>query len=143
VLCSATTADRARLRPDRAWLIDLGSYQLRDFPGEERLFQLGAPGLRRRFPRPRCDHADGARPLGARILPSARPTLDALTRAEAAVARLVGQGLSNPQIAQRLYISRYTVETHLKHIFAKLAISARTELAALVARADQALSGRP
>jgi DNA-binding CsgD family transcriptional regulator len=53
---------------------------------------------------------------------------------ERAVAGLVAEGLSNPQIAQRLYISRHTAETHMKHIFAKLGLSARAELAALVAR---------
>ncbi len=61
------------------------------------------------------------------------PTTNALTRAEAAVARLVAEGLSNPQIANRLYISRHTAETHMKHIFAKLGVSSRAELAARVA----------
>jgi class 3 adenylate cyclase len=62
-----------------------------------------------------------------------RPTASALTRAEVAVARLVAEGLSNPQIAKRLYISRHTAETHMKHIFAKLGVSSRAELAARVA----------
>jgi DNA-binding CsgD family transcriptional regulator len=57
----------------------------------------------------------------------------ALTRAEVAVARLVAEGLSNPQIAKRLYISRHTAETHMKHIFAKLGVSSRAELAARIA----------
>jgi class 3 adenylate cyclase/DNA-binding CsgD family transcriptional regulator len=61
------------------------------------------------------------------------PATNALTRAEAAVARLVAEGLSNPQIANRLYISRHTAETHMKHIFAKLGVSSRAELAARVA----------
>jgi len=56
-----------------------------------------------------------------------------LTRAELAVARLVAEGLSNPQIAKRLYISRHTAETHMKHIFAKLGVSSRAELAARIA----------
>jgi class 3 adenylate cyclase len=62
-----------------------------------------------------------------------RPAANALTRAETAVARLVAEGLSNPQIAHRLYISRHTAETHMKHIFAKLGVSSRAELAARVA----------
>jgi class 3 adenylate cyclase len=62
-----------------------------------------------------------------------RRPASALTRAELAVAHLVAEGLSNPQIAKRLYISRHTAETHMKHIFAKLGISSRAELAARVA----------
>jgi DNA-binding CsgD family transcriptional regulator len=60
-------------------------------------------------------------------------TASPLTRAEVAVARLVAEGLSNPEIAKRLYISRYTAETHMKHIFAKLGVSSRAELAARIA----------
>ena len=43
---------------------------------------------------------------------------------------LVAEGLSNPQIGQRLYVSRRTVQTHLAHVFAKLDITSRTQLAA-------------
>ena len=56
-----------------------------------------------------------------------------LTDAELPVVRLAGQGLTNAQIAARLFLSRYTVETHLKHAFAKLGVESRAELAALVA----------
>jgi pimeloyl-ACP methyl ester carboxylesterase/DNA-binding CsgD family transcriptional regulator len=56
-----------------------------------------------------------------------------LTDAELPVVRLAGQGLTNAQIAARLFLSRYTVETHLKHAFAKLGLESRAELAALVA----------
>jgi len=62
-----------------------------------------------------------------------RRPADTLTRAEMAVARLVAEGLSNPQIAKRLYISRHTAETHMKHIFAKLGVSSRAQLAARIA----------
>jgi DNA-binding NarL/FixJ family response regulator len=58
-----------------------------------------------------------------------------LTRSEKVVARLVAEGLSNPQIAERLHLSRHTVETHVKHIFAKLGIASRAKLAAMVATA--------
>jgi DNA-binding CsgD family transcriptional regulator len=57
-----------------------------------------------------------------------------LTPTEQAVAALVADGLSNPQIGERLFISRRTVQTHLAHVFAKLDISSRTQLAAQVTR---------
>ena len=57
-----------------------------------------------------------------------------LTPAEHAVAGLVAEGLTNPQIGERLYISRRTVQTHLAHMFAKLDIATRAQLAADVTR---------
>jgi DNA-binding CsgD family transcriptional regulator len=57
-----------------------------------------------------------------------------LTPAELRVVELASEGLTNPQIAGRLFISRYTVATHLAHVFAKLGLSSRVELAAAVAR---------
>lgn len=54
-----------------------------------------------------------------------------LTAAELKVIRLVAEGLGNPGIAERLYLSRHTVESHLKHVFAKLGVESRTELAGL------------
>jgi DNA-binding CsgD family transcriptional regulator len=59
---------------------------------------------------------------------------DSLTPTEHSVAGLVAEGLSNPQIGERLYISSRTVQTHLAHVFAKLDISARAQLAAEVTR---------
>lgn len=55
---------------------------------------------------------------------------DSLTRAELTVAALVEQGLSNPQIAAQLLVSRRTVATHVEHILAKLGVSARAAIAA-------------
>jgi len=57
-----------------------------------------------------------------------------LTATERTVADLVAEGLSNPQIGERLYISRRTVQTHVAHIFMKLGVSSRTQLAAEVIR---------
>ena len=58
-------------------------------------------------------------------------TTDSLTRAERQIAELVANGLSNNDIAATLFISRRTVETHLTHIFRKLDLRTRTQLAAL------------
>ncbi|WP_116953066.1 helix-turn-helix transcriptional regulator [Jiangella endophytica] len=54
-----------------------------------------------------------------------------LTPAERSVVDLAVQGLSNPEIGERLFMSRGTVKTHLAHVYAKLQVANRTELAAL------------
>ena len=61
-----------------------------------------------------------------------RRTLDPtrLTAQELAVARLVGNGLSNRQVAAELFVSIKTVQFHLTHIYSKLGIGSRSELAA-------------
>ena len=59
---------------------------------------------------------------------------DGLTPTERTVVDLVAEGLSNPQIAEQLFVSHRTVQTHLSHVFAKLDISSRVQLAAEVAR---------
>jgi DNA-binding CsgD family transcriptional regulator len=55
---------------------------------------------------------------------------DSLTASELSVARLAAEGLSNPQIGDRLFISRRTVATHLASVFRKLGITNRVQLAA-------------
>jgi DNA-binding CsgD family transcriptional regulator len=59
-----------------------------------------------------------------------------LTPTELTVTRAVAEGLSNPQIAERMFISRRTVATHLTSIFRKLGVSSRAELAANAVRRD-------
>ena len=72
-----------------------------------------------------------------------RRRTDSLTPTELKVAAAVADGLSNPQIAARMFIARRTVTTHLTSIFRKLGISARTELAAAATRHDQHRTPRP
>jgi DNA-binding CsgD family transcriptional regulator len=55
-----------------------------------------------------------------------------LTKTERAVSLLVAEGLTNGAVARRLYISPHTVNTHLRHVFAKLGVSNRVALAAVV-----------
>ena len=71
--------------------------------------------------------------------PRRRPALGwgSLTPTERRVVDLVAEGLSNPQIGERLFISRRIVQTHLAHVFAKLGLSSRTQLAAEAARRRQ------
>jgi DNA-binding CsgD family transcriptional regulator len=52
-----------------------------------------------------------------------------LTPTELTVVKLVAEGLSNQQVAERLFVAPRTVGTHLTHVYAKLGISTRTELA--------------
>ena len=66
--------------------------------------------------------------VGARPRRSAMSGIDSLTPAEHRVATLAAQGHSNPQIAQQLYVTRRTVETHLTHVFQKLNLSTRADL---------------
>ncbi|MGA5299461.1 response regulator [Nucisporomicrobium flavum] len=55
------------------------------------------------------------------------PELAELTAREKEVLRLVGNGLSNPQIAERLVLSEATVKTHVKRIMTKLRLSSRAQ----------------
>jgi len=66
-------------------------------------------------------HATGARPRGA--------ARNALTPSERRVAELARAGRTNKHIAAELYVSVGTVETHLRHVFQKLGVRSRAELA--------------
>ncbi|EOR08480.1 sigma-70 family RNA polymerase sigma factor [Acinetobacter tandoii] len=53
--------------------------------------------------------------------------MEALTNREKEILDLVAQGLSNREISEQLFVSRYTVESHIKHIYRKLSVSKRTK----------------
>ena len=78
----------------------------------------------------------GAAGRGERKRPSTG--WSSLTPTEAKVVALVAEGLTNPQVGERLFISRHTVDTHLRHVYAKLGVSNRAELAAQAGRRDGA-----
>ena len=60
-----------------------------------------------------------------------------LTDSELAVTRLVAQGLTNREAAERLFVSQHTVSGHLRHVFEKLDINSRVELTRLASTHDQ------
>jgi predicted ATPase/class 3 adenylate cyclase/DNA-binding CsgD family transcriptional regulator len=62
---------------------------------------------------------------------------ESLTPTELRVVELAAQGLTNPEIGKRMFISRGTAKIHLSHIYAKLDVRNRSELAALVAGRHQ------
>ena len=75
----------------------------------------------------------GARPKRVR---SNRPTFgwESLTPMELSVSELVADGLTNPEIGTRLFVSRRTVDTHISHVFRKIGCVSRSQLAAEITR---------
>ncbi|MFE0462825.1 ATP-binding protein [Kitasatospora sp. NPDC058965] len=76
-----------------------------------------------------------AGPVGLRTVDRLPAPLAELTTRELEIAGLVAQGLSNQAVAQHLYLSRRTVETHVSAIYRKAGIHSRPALAALLTRA--------
>jgi ATP/maltotriose-dependent transcriptional regulator MalT len=75
----------------------------------------------------------GLRALGVRRrsrsdAASEDPTWATLTQSELRVVRLVAEGLTNREVADRLYLSPHTVDSHLRHVFTKLGVNSRVEL---------------
>jgi DNA-binding CsgD family transcriptional regulator len=64
----------------------------------------------------------------------------AMTKSELAVAELAADGLTNRQIAERLFVSPHTVNTHLGHVFAKLRVNSRVDLTRLATERNTELS---
>jgi DNA-binding NarL/FixJ family response regulator len=65
--------------------------------------------------------------------PRSAPEWPELTESEFTVVSLVARGATNREVAEQLHLSRYTVNSHLRHVFTKLDIRSRTELACLAA----------
>jgi len=73
--------------------------------------------------------ASGARPRRA-----ATGNADALTPSERRVAEMAAEGMSNKEIAQALFVTANTVHTHLRHVYQKLGIGSRAQLAGRLTR---------
>jgi DNA-binding CsgD family transcriptional regulator len=76
------------------------------------------------------------RASGVRLRREALSGVESLTASERRIAELAAEGASNPEIAQALFLTVKTVESHLTHAYRKLDIAGRSELA-------EALSGKP
>ena len=130
----ALTAERAAAAAPWPWLHALVGCWRGEFLGDtgaaedarKKFDQIGAQlGIRR---------AQAIlRRLGVR-LPRQEHGVGALSPRELEVADLVAEGLSNPAIARRLYLSRPTVASHVAHILAKLGFSSRAQIAAWAAQ---------
>jgi DNA-binding CsgD family transcriptional regulator len=98
--------------------------------------KMGMESFAQRAARELLAAGDAARP---RIV----ETRDDLTAQEAQIARLARDGLSNPEIGARLFISPRTVEYHLHKVFGKLEISSRRELQRVLSGDGQSVSRAP
>ena len=74
---------------------------------------------------------------GEKVRRRTADTRDQLTAQEAQIARLARDGLSNPEIGARLYISPRTVEWHLHKVFTKLGVTSRKQLEGALPRFDR------
>ena len=72
--------------------------------------------------------AHGEAPAGPAAEPAPGTEVKPLTRREKEIAALVANGLGNREIAERLFLSKRTVDSHVEHIFTKLGFSSRTQL---------------
>jgi DNA-binding NarL/FixJ family response regulator len=128
----------ARVRLAHGLIEAAGAVAKRDKPLAAKLLREAADLYEEMGAHRRLDHCHAMqRALGVRRGVRGarkRPTVgwEALTQSELRIAQLVADGLSNPEIAQRLFVSRRTVEGHLAHIFAKLGLTSRTQLTAEV-----------
>jgi non-specific serine/threonine protein kinase len=121
---------RAAMSP--LWVAAIGQYVLapaRGAIGEDAVREAWAEGSRL-TPSQAIERA--LHPTPDPSAPASPKVVDplALSKREQAIATLVAEGLTNQQIATKLFISKRTVETHVQHIFNKLGVSSRASIAA-------------
>ena len=121
-------AGRVRPLPDRSWC-ESAVHRLRSAMGHDAFENAYAEGRGLSLDEA-VEYARRGR--GKRKRPSTG--WESLTPTELEVVKLVAEGLSNPQIAERMFISRKTVTTHLSHVFAKLDLPSRAALSAEAVR---------
>ena len=117
-----------RPQPERSWIAATGTAARAAFTRAVDLYSsLGATRdvarLQARF------RAHGIRRAPRVKHRRARRGWDSLTPAEAKIAALVAEGMTNPQIAARLFLSHRTVATHVSHILGKLDVRSRIDIA--------------
>ena len=132
-LCGAAKAIRERMGAVRFKVYDAG-YQasvtaLRDAMGEKDFDTAWAEGAalstKEAIAYAQRGHGERKRPTNG---------WESLTPAERDVVRLVSEGLANNDIATRLFVSPRTVQTHLTHVYTKLGLTSRVQLAQEAAR---------
>lgn len=105
----------------RAKELNVDGYILKDSNVEDIIYAIKSVGRGRRF-------------YDTEIVQEAQSTkrselLDGLTERETEIFREIGRGLSNAQIAEKLYITENTVKKHISSLLSKLGVSRRTEVA--------------
>lgn len=131
-------ATRLRVAADTAGEIGAPLEQARavlalaELRGDEQLAAAAVTALSRLGATPWVDRARSS--SNDRVEPGASPITDLLTDAELRVALAVAAGRSNLEAAGELFLSRRTVDAHLRRIYAKLSIRSRSELTAQIVR---------
>ncbi len=125
--CEDAAAVLSAVQPDQAKDLLLEAQEIYDAVGAVAWSVRTAAALR----------ALGVRQGARRSHRRAETGWESLTTSERAVSELVAEGLTNREVARRLHISPHTVNTHLRHVFQKLVVTTRAELAAKIASRGQ------